>query len=428
MVGRLGDLDAFAGRFVSCRAFEQACQLELLDKLGARLYRRPLAAADRDALMPLFDRAKADGGTFLDAVTMVVEVMLQSPRFLYRVEDHSPPPTQIATRPLDGFELASRLSYLIWGSAPDDALYQAAAGGDLTSEAGLATQLDRMLDTDRARQHSRAFVDGWLDLGRLEQLDSPLSAEMRRETEALFEQIAWIEGRPLTDLLTAEVTFAAPALATHYGLGGTPDGARYALTAADGRLGLLTQAAVLSAGGPGASLTHRGLFLREKLMCDRVNDPPPGVNNARPVPEPGRSERYYSEQRVETRPCGDCHSKMDPLGYPFTVFDGLGARRDVDSQGNELTTDGVFAGLYQEGGGDRYADAREFAALLAADARVRECMILKPARFALGRSIDRADGCTLAAVRSAVERDGLTYRTIVRAIALQPSFRQTRGE
>jgi hypothetical protein len=249
---------------------------------------------------------------------------------------------------------------------------------------------------------------------------------MRAETEAVFDRIVWDDRKPLTALLDAPFTIASRALATHYKLPAPKTGvATYDLSAVPQRRGLLTHATVLSAGGEDASLVNRGLFLVTNLLCSEVPPPPVGVNNGRPDTLPGKTQRQYAEERIAADTCGACHKHMDPLAYPFEAFTGLGVFRDKDEKGNAIDTTGRFTTPYDREGKD-FKDAASFIVLAAKDERVRDCMLLKTAQFALGRALDAADACTLTAARTALAEGGVTFTGALKQLALQPSFRLAR--
>jgi hypothetical protein len=225
IAGRL-DAAKLAKEHASCREPSDACLREVVSGAGKWLLRGPLADDEIAAFLRVAAAVAEAGGDFDEAVRSVVEAMLQSPRFIYRVEDRRGDGT--ARRP-GGFELASRLSYILWGGPPDRELMRAAADGELSDRGRVEAQVQRMLGDPRAVARSSRFLHEWLDLDRLAGLrpdparfpkwDRRLAADMRDETLAFFEHIVWEEKRPLSDLLNARVTFATPRLAAHYGLG-----------------------------------------------------------------------------------------------------------------------------------------------------------------------------------------------------------------
>jgi hypothetical protein len=235
------DIKKFVARFTDCDQPTDACLGAAISGTGKWLFRSPLANGEKAPFMRLSRLVIDDGGDFNEAMRYVIEAMLQSPRFLYRIEkqigDGKP-------RPALPYELSSRLSYIIWGGPPDEELVHLAENGEIVKTTQLQKQVARMLADDRAKMKSAQFIEEWLDLDRLSSLrpdpkhfpkwQQALAADMRRETIAFFEQIAWEEKRPLADLLNAPVTFATPRLAEFYGLPGQDLRARVKPSAANG--------------------------------------------------------------------------------------------------------------------------------------------------------------------------------------------------
>jgi hypothetical protein len=225
IAGRI-DAAKLASEHASCKDLGPACQREVVAGIGKWLLRGPLEEDEIAGFLQVTAAVAAAGGDFAEAVRYVVEAMLQSPRFIYRIEDQ-----RGGSAPGPGaFELASRLSYILWGAPPDRDLLRAAEAGELADRGRLEAQVARMLEDPRAVERSSRFLEEWLDLGRLATLrpdprrfpgwDRRLAADMREETIAFFRHIVWEEKRPLADLLDARVTFATPRLAAHYGIGG----------------------------------------------------------------------------------------------------------------------------------------------------------------------------------------------------------------
>jgi len=434
VAGRV-DGAALRARHGECPDFDEACVRAFLRSLARPLYRGPLRAEEEEVLLPLFAVVQSEGDDFAVAAGLALEAMLQSPRFLYRVERERGPG---GARPLDDYELASRLSFLVWGAPPDDALYDAAEAGTLSDDAQIEAQVLRMLEAPAAREASIRYFGDWLDLGRLETVArdperfaswSPaLAAAMREETARFFEHIVWEQGRPLSDLFDAQLTFATPELAAHYGLPPSDDpDAPIDLSGVPERGGLLTQGALMTIGGDESSMVSRGKFFLETFLCGSISDPPPGVDTTPPEIEPGRSQRSYSEQRVASPVCGGCHQQMEPIAWGVERFDATGAHHLEDEYGNALREDGS---VLEPGRVDpiEYATVAELMSALAGSERVRDCLSLSATQYAIGRPILRGDGCSLAAMRDRFAASEGTYADLIVAIALSPGFRSVRTE
>lgn len=406
-----------------------------LRRMGERILRGPLSEREIELYRTLAESVRSSGGSFEGAVRHVVEAMLQSPRFLYRIEQQK---GDGSSWPTDAHELAARLSYIIWGEPPDAALSAAAAAGTLHDVEELRRQVRRMLAEPRAVARSVEFVAQWLDLGRLETLrpDSEhypqwnprLAADMQSETTAFFKDLVWDQRRPLADLLNAQFTYLTPALATHYGLDVQGPGLRrYELAGVPSRGGILTQGAVLTKGGSEASMVTRGLFVLEDLLFGEVGSPPPGTDTT-PVPaSAGRSRRAIATDRVESPACGGCHARFEPLAFGLERFDGLGSYHDVDEHGNELREDGEI--LFP--GSDvpvPYATAAEMMELLAASDRVRRNLTRKVTQFAIGRPLSPADQPTVDGIHRRSQASGGTYASLIEAIVTSDLVRRTQTE
>ena len=434
IVGRM-NVRQFAKRFSRKRGFTDDVMRDLVAKMGKWLLRAPLEEHEVAAFRGISTTVAAAGGTFEEALSLLVEAMLQSPRFLYRVENERGDGT---AWPVSEYELASRMSYIIWGAPPDTQLLEAAENGQLFEDDGLEAQLKRMLDDPRAAKRSAEFVHEWLNLGRLAnmkpnpekfpQWNADLANDMRAETIAFFDDVVWKQNRPLADLLNAKLTYATPRLARHYGLPVQGGGlARYDLKSVPERGGLLTQGSVLTIGGDEASMVTRGLFVLRDLLRSGVKDPPPSVNTE-PVPsKAGLTQRNIARKRIADKTCGGCHIKFEPLAFGLEKFDGIGAFHEKDEHGNTLRDDGeiLFPGTAKT---VPYDSSAELMNLLAGSDRVQQCLTWKVAQFALGRPLGPADSRTLDKVHQAAQKGGGTYASLMRAIIKSDLVQKTQTE
>ncbi len=366
--------------------------------------------------------------------------MLQSPRFIYRVEK------QVADGKLHDvspFELASRLSYSIWGGPPDDELFKAAKADRLKTEKQVSDQVRRMLRDKRAKRQSERFADQWLNLNRLRNMqpseerfpdwNRDLADDMRRETLSFFRHVVWDQNRPLADLLSAQVSFMTPRLAEHYGIEDLPGGdadrpdsiARVDLSETPQRGGLLTHGSVLTIGGDEASMVTRGLFILNDLLFSRVGDPPPGLDTTPVPPSPGRSHRAIAMERVRNVSCGGCHAKFEPLAFGLERYDGLGRYRLVDHQGNDNREDGeiLFPGDAEP---VKYESSAEMMQLLASSDRVAKGMTRKITQFTLGRPLVLADMPSVDQIHRRAGKNGGTYAATIEAVSVSDLMRKQK--
>ena len=429
------DVEAFAKLFAKSTQLTDDNMRDLIAKLGKHVLRGPLSEQEITLYRGVTTTVASAGGDFREAVGMVLEAMLQSPRFLYRIEDHRGDGSRW---PVSNHELASRVSYILWGAPPDAPLMEAADEGDLSDSELLRKQVLRMLDDQRARQRSKQFVIDWLDLDRLINIRPnahrfpkwrhELAGDMRTETIEYFMDVVWKQQRPLADLLNAQFTYATPRLAEHYGFDSQgPGWQRYDLTGVSARGGLLTQGSVLSIGGDDASMVTRGLFVLKELLFSEVGDPPPGLDTT-PVPAaPGRSHRSIAMQRVTSSACGGCHSRFEPLAFGLERFDGLGTYQETDEHENHLRQDGeiLFPG---EPKAVPYRTSAEMMSLLANSDRVSQCLTRKVIQFSLGRPLFAADAKAVREIQAASQRDGGTYPAVLTAIILSDLVQQTQTE
>ena len=429
------DVMKFAARFSRKQRLIDDDMRELIAKMGHWVLRGPLEEREVVSYRGISTTVASAGGDYRECVELILEAMVQSPRFIYRVENQR---GDGELWPAGEYELASRLSYILWGSSPDEELLKAAGAGKLSDRNFLAAQARRMLANPRARKQSARFIEDWLNLERLDNMapsrklfpswDRALAQDMRRETLAFFDEVVWQKRRPFWDLLNAQVTFATPRLAKHYGI--EPGGkglVRYELSTVPGRGGLLTQGSLLSIGGDEASMVTRGLFILTELLRSSVKDPPPGTDTT-PVPaRPGLAKRAIAEKRVADASCGGCHSKFEPLAYGLEKYDGLGSRHEKDEHGNTLREDGEIS-LPGSGKTLGYRTTAELMDLLAGNERVRETLAWKLAQFSLGRPLLGADRRSIGGIYASAKEKGGTYQDLMTALVLSDLVTSTRTE
>ena len=379
------------------------------------------------------------GGDFESAVRWTLKAMVQSPRFVYRVESQRGDGTEW---PVADHELAARLSYMVWGAPPDKELLSAASAGELDDD-GFEKQLARMLKDPRAVDHSLRFVNDWLNLPRLQNMqpnaerfpgwDPKLATDMRDETLAFFREVIWEQNRPLSSLLDSQVAYVTPRLARHYGMNAPSDATsetglvRVDVSGQAGRGGLLTQGSVLTVGGDDASMVTRGLLVMHELLRGVVKDPPPCVDTT-PVPsKPGLTQRAIAESRIANKNCGGCHGKFEPLAFGLEKFDGLGTWHDQDEHGNALRADGeiLFPGTAEP---VSYKTSQELMTLLANSERVKKSLTWKVTQFVLGRPLTASDARILDTIHENAQKAGGTWSSLMMAIAESDLIRLTKTE
>jgi hypothetical protein len=407
------------------RAGDAACARGFIETVGARAYRRLLSAEEIARLQKVFDAGAADGG-FTSGVRLALQAMLSSPGFVYHLEMGAPDASG-PLRVLTAYELASRLSYFIWGSMPDAALFEAARSGELARPEGFAAQARRLLKDDRAREAMRSFHAQWLGVTKLldrDQFDDPIGPSAYQEVVRVVDDVLWSGDGKLTGLLTTRASFADAGLWSLYGLpGAAPATGVFAKVQLDPRQrsGVLTRVAALAAH---RTPTARGKFVRVDVLCQDVPPPPANVDTTLPAPDPGQPPRARWEKHVENPVCGSCHRLMDPVGFGFSSYDELGKYRTmdgkwpVDARGEivgTLASDGPFDGPI------------ELSERLAKSAELGSCVAREMFVYALGRLADPArDRCALEAADRAFRESGYDVRALILAVAASDGFRARR--
>jgi hypothetical protein len=332
-------------------ASDEACLRSFVTTFGRRALRRPLTPAEADAYVAKFRPLAMESNDFNKAVSLVVRAFLQDVEFLYRVEVGEPVAGTTGLAKLSGYEVASRLSYFLWGTMPDDALLDAAGAGDrLATPAAVKAAATRMLADPRARRGIAKFHGMWMGFER-QPPPAPLHDAMLAESRAILDRVIFEERRPWLDIFRMKETYVDGALAAHYGLPRPASGSAWTSTGATGRQGILSQGAFLGVERKhgDTSPTMRGQLIRTRLMCQSIPPPPADLMvDIDAVPKDGncKTDRYSMWKKDG---CKGCHVLMDPIGHGLERYDRLGAERSIapDDEGKagcELTGEGEVAG------------------------------------------------------------------------------------
>lgn len=414
-LARAADVPALLG----CDAASATCVRSFVRSFGRRAYRRPLTAAEIERYASLHtSTAKAS-----DAVTGVRAVlagMLSAPNFLFKLEygeAASKTSTIKGAKHLDQFELATRLASLLWSSIPDDALLDAAEGGELATADQVSAQARRMLADPKAVPALRAFYARWLGLPLLDSVtkdptaypawSEQLRAAMRAETEHFIDYVLWEDDARLSTLLTADYSVLNGSLAKLYGVTSPGSSDAYVRTPLDPRQrsGVLTQPSLMAAFGSPASSSpiKRGKLVRVRLLCQDLMDPPPNVP---PPPEPkeGVSTRERFAMHTDSPACSGCHNLIDGIGFGLEHYDGIGSYRTVD-HGVPVDSSGEMNATIDIDG--PYYGGPELAGKLAKSVQMRDCVPTQWLRYALARRETPEDACSLEALQRAfADSDG----------------------
>jgi hypothetical protein len=401
------------------------CFREFVERFGRRVLRRPLVAEEVEARMGLLVHATAEGD-FDAAVELAVRSFLQDPAFLYRVEVGEE--VEPGVWALDDWELATRLSYLVWASTPDDALLDRAADGRLSTPEELRAVALEMLEDPRALRQIERFHAMWMGYDGLVAADANAEA-MRTETTALFERV--IGGAlPWRNLFELEETYVDEALAAHYGIEPPSPAPGWAPYGPSGRAGLLSHASFLAIGAQGVvtSPTERGRLIRELLLCQTIADPPDDVDTTLPsgTETPCKSDRYAAHSEGG---CATCHVMMDGIGFGLDNYDGFGRFTPFESDDpNTADFDESQCALPSEGtlvlsGEFSFSGPGELGKLLAASEELPMCMMQQFYAFTVGRSeLDDFDDAFVAALVARIGTSDFRFEDVVLELVAEPAF------
>ena len=433
-------------KLVSCRKASSAdsdCSAQFIRHFGLKAFRRPLTESESNQYSVLFTRELRRTGDDARAAQIVIEAMLQSPNFLFRVE-----------RGRNGawkqYEIATRLSYFLWDTMPDDELFRSAAAGELATTDGIERAARRLLRDARAHEALDEFVSQWLRFDRLvntyrdrrryTEFSPELAIAMTEETKRLIASLVW-GNRNFMEIFTADYSFLNSDLASLYGFSAPSE--EFALVKfppASDRAGILGQAAFLTLTSKPAdtSPTARGLFVREQLLCQKVPNPPPGTNmNLTP---PSESKPQTTRDRLSlhraNESCARCHNLIDSIGFGLEKFDAIGKRREKESiqffpaHGDydakpktvelDLDASGIVLGIPDS----QFSSPKELGKLLAATSQCQSCIVKQLFRYALGRPETPADRSTLEQALETFRGSQFQFKELIISLVKSNPFRE----
>ena len=431
-------------RIFTCRppdaADETACAREILAGLARRAFRRPVAPDDAElgVLLDFYERGRG-GGSFEDGIELALRRLLVSPEFLYRVEADPEGVEPGAPYRVADLDLASRLSFFLWSSIPDDELLAAAEQGRLREPAELERQVRRMVADPRSETLTTNFAAQWLQLRNLETtvrpgdpfsvaFDESLRQSMLRETE-LFVDSMVRDDRSMVELLTADYTFLNERLADHYGLPGVTGShfRRVDLPAAGARRGILGHGSILTLTSHAirTSPVLRGKWILDNLLGTPPPDPPanvPALNDQRTqAKRPTVRERL--EDHRDNPACSACHAMIDPTGFALENFDAIGRWREVDESFNPIDPSGVLPD------GRAFGDVAGMRAALVADPEQFVTTVTeKLMTYALGRGVDYYDMPSLRRIVRGAAADDYRFQSIILGIVTSDPFLMRRSQ
>ncbi len=393
-----------------------------------RAFRRPITEDEEARLFAIMKFAYEQDSSMDEIFKTVIAAVLSNPHFLFRIERDADSNDEDGIRELNSFEMASRLSYFLWSSMPDKALFDLARSGKLTRSKDIAAQAKRMLADPKSKALVDNFAGQWLQLRDVSRLmpdpelfpdfDGELRTAMRRETELFFESMI-NENRSVLGFLNADFTFVNERLARHYGIPGVkgPEFQQVALNA--GRRGILTHAGILmlTSNPTRTSPVKRGKWILENILAEPPRPPPANVPELEDDGETLGSLREQMEQHRSNPACSVCHLKMDAIGFGLEHFDAIGAWRDRDGR-FDIDASGELPG------GQKFAGAEELMEILVREKKTEFCRCLagKMLTYALGRGLSSYDRCTINDVVRNLEQNEYRFEALITAIVTSDPF------
>lgn len=407
---------------------EDQCAAQFIKDLGGRAYRRPLTADEETRLKALYAVGKAE--SYATGIRVVVEAVLQSPHFLYMVEPA--PDSGKKLRSLTGYEVATRLSYLLTGSMPDAELFAAARSGALNNVAGIKAAAERLMTSPKFVGQVGNFHTELLSVDTVTQnqivtkpaakkFDTALRATMVDEPRRFVEYVMKKGSGSIEELLTATYVLPTGGLVGTYG---NPklDGDGRALMTDGSRSGLLTLASTQSVHPripTSSAAVNRGYMVRHEFLCETIPPPPGNIDFTPPANAAELSAQELLREHQSNPTCKGCHSLMDSIGFGFENYDLVGAYRTKDDRGNTLDSSGDLVGL-EEG---KFSNVREMTQKLGSSPKVRACMATQWFRYALGRDPADKDSCTTQLFTEALSKGKGVLQDGLLALVVSDSFR-----
>jgi mono/diheme cytochrome c family protein len=418
-------------RIFVCSQPAAECAQRIVEPLARRAYRRPVSKSEIDELLGLVRMAQARGDSFESGIRLALEAILMNPNFLFRIERD--PPAAGATHRITDLELASRLSYFLWSSMPDDELLGAAVQNRLHTPETLHAQMKRLLSDPRSRALVNNFGGQWLQFRNLDVLkpdpqkfpefDADLREAMRTETELFFAEIVR-DDRSVLDFIDGRFTYLNERLAKHYGINGIagPEFRRVDLDGVE-RSGVLTQASVLTVS---SYPTRTSPVIRGKWVLENLLDtpPPPPPADVPPLNESAIgatvSMRQQLEQHRSNPACAGCHARMDPIGFGLENYDAIGRYRAAEGKFS-IDSTGTLPN------GKSFSGAAELKSILRDDPQIfTRALSVKLLTYALGRGLESYDRPAVDAIVSRVQQSNYRFSALVQAIVDSVPFEMRR--
>ena len=414
---------------------EASCVEELIQVFGFRVFRRPITDDDVDRYMAIYNLV-IEEDSVQTGIQWVIAAMLQSPNFLYRTEIGAH--QGAGEFALDGYEIASQLSYFFWNTMPDEELFAKAADGSLVEPAMILEQAQRLLSDSRSHEMLAHFSRQWLDIANLgitpkdsetyPAFNDEVRASMSEETARFVKHVVFESTGELPELFTAKYTLVNQTLAQYYGFESS-GGSDFVLTDLENTpyTGVLTQGSVMTqhAFANSSSPIHRGVMVRERILCQELPPPPPGIIVQVPEIDAGLTTRERFHAHSEVEPCYSCHQLIDPIGFGFENFDGVGLFRDEEN-GKPIDVSGAIHGSIQSDAS--FNGVSELGDLLGSSEDVQACFALHWYRFAYGLDESAEMHCLVRKVQDDFKSESMDIQKLMLNLTQTDHFVRRVGE
>ena len=421
-------------------AVSETCVRDFITSFGTRAYRRPPTADESAVLLKLYNGFGTDFSV-TEKIKAVVQTMILSPQFNFMTEagDESVASKEKGYISVSSHELASRLSYFLWGTMPDADLFAAAKSGELLKTGVIEAQVKRMFFDNRTRESVRNFADQWTEQDRLKRIkdanvfpawNDQVASDLQAETTTFIEKSVIDARDGWKNLMTDRRGYVTSRTAPIYGVSvpsGTAAGASAEVTLPETRAGFMTRAGFLAgfAQAKYPSPIQRGMFVRRELLCQDLGAPPPGAESTPPPATPaGATNRQIKAAHSQMPQCKGCHQLIDPPGFAFETFDAIGRyslTEKTESGGTAMSdTSGVLSGTDVDGD---FKDAAELMGRLSRSAEAQTCVVTQWFRYARGRLDQPVDKCAIADLAGAFNASGGDFAALFTALATSDGFR-----
>jgi uncharacterized protein DUF1592/uncharacterized protein DUF1588/uncharacterized protein DUF1585/uncharacterized protein DUF1595 len=406
---------------------------EIVTRFATRAFRRPVKPEEVARILDIYDKAEKEGDRFEECIRLALCRVLVSPHFLFKIEVDPPGAKAGEAYQVSELELATRLSYFLWSTMPDEELFELAGKGQL--RANLKGQVQRMLKDPKSAALVKNFGGQWLTLRKLENVDpdsklfpkfdDDLRAAMREETELFFEAIVR-DDRSIMDFIDADFTFLNARLARHYGISGVYGAQFRKVNTPPNRGGLLTQASILTiTSNPNRTApVKRGKWVLEQLLGTPPPPPPPMVPDLDEQKTLTGSLRQVMEQHRANAICASCHARMDPIGFAFENYDAIGVWRDKDGK-FDIDASGELPD------GQKFQGPAELKKILMGKKELfARSLAEKMLTYATGRGVEFYDKCAVDKILAALEKNDYRFSTLIaETVASEPfQMRTATGE